>query len=201
MHWVQIAVSQWTANSSFAQAVKWVIQTFSGIFLLFSFLLTYRHNVKVRSSDLLLKLEEHFNSLGSKLAFLEYERTCYEPIKGILVAFGQDSDLLSESERKTLGDIDECLRFLYICSLHAGEKVHLLDGRRLWDVLHPSRLPHAYYYYLNKLNDNEHRPELYEYVRRFFPAFSAWLHRNEDALAYPETLMKATKKQPNNERR
>jgi hypothetical protein len=27
-----------------------------------------------------------------------------------------------------------------------------------------------------------------------FPALSAWLHRNEDALAYPEALMKATKK-------
>lgn len=188
MYWVQIAVSQCSANSSFAQAAKWVIQTFSGIFLLLSFLLTYRHNVKVRGSDLLLKLEEHFNSLGSKLAFLEYKRTCYEPIKGILVAFGQDPDLLSESERRTLQDIDECIRFLYICSLHAGEKIHLLDGRRLRDVLHPSRLPHAYYYFLNKLNDKKHRPELYDYVRRFYPTLSGWLHRNEEALACRETL-------------
>lgn len=192
MHWVQIAVSHYTANSPLAQTAKWIVQTFSGVFLLLSFLLTYRHNVQVRASDLLLKLEEHFNSLGSKLAFLEYKQTCYEPIKGILVAFGQDPDLLSENERKTLGDIDECIRFLYICSLHAGDKIHLLGRRRLWDFLHPSRLPHAYYYYLNKLNDKKHRPELYEYVRRFFPALSAWLHRNQDSLAYPEI----PKKQP-----
>lgn len=52
---------------------KWAVQILSGIFLLLSFLITYRHNARVRASDLLLELEEHFNTLGSKLAFLEYK--------------------------------------------------------------------------------------------------------------------------------
>jgi hypothetical protein len=184
MHWVQLVVNQYTTDSSLAQAAKWLIQTFSGIFILLSFLLTYRHNVKVRASDLLLKLEEHFNNLGAKLDFLEYKRNCYEPIKGIIVAFSRDPDLLSETERTTLRDIDECIRFLYICSLHAGQNISVPGRKRLRNVLHPSRLPQAYYYYFNKLNDKSVRPELYEYVRRFFPTFSEWLDRNEDALAY-----------------
>jgi len=187
MHFIQIVVNQPAAEPAWVPIAKWSVQFLSGFFILLSFLITYRHNVKVRASDLLLKLEEHFTTLGSKLDFLEFKQTCYEPIKGILVAFCKDPDLLSESERSTLRDIDECIRFLYICSLHAGEKVKLSTGNRIWSMLHPSRLPHAYYYYLNKLNDKELRPELYEYVRRFFPTFSAWLDRNEDALGGPLT--------------
>jgi hypothetical protein len=63
---------------------KWAVQVISGAFLLLSFLLTYRHNVRVRASDLLLKLEDHFNALGPKLFFLEYKQTCYDPVKDIL---------------------------------------------------------------------------------------------------------------------
>jgi hypothetical protein len=88
--------------------------------LLLSFLITYRHNVRVRASDPLLKLEEHFNTLGSKLAFLEYKQTCYQPIKDILTRFMAGPDNLSEGERKTLSDIDECIRFLYSCSESIG---------------------------------------------------------------------------------
>ena len=185
MHSIFVAVCQRTPVPVWVQGAKWGVQTISGIFLLLSFLITYRHSVKVRAGDLLLKLEETFNKLGSKLDFLEYKQTCYEPIKGILARFRENPDNLLENERRTLGDIDECIRFLYICSLHAGEKIHYVGERPWTHFLYPSRLPHAYYYYLNKLNDNAGRPELYAYVRDFFPAFSTWLTRNKDVLACP----------------
>ena len=172
------------AETHWAEAVKWIIQTVSGVFLLGTFLLTYRHNVRVRASDLLLKLEEHFNALGSKLCFLEYKKTCYDPIKGIFTRFCDNPDDLSEAERHTLADIDECIRFLYICSLHAGNRIARRGKSRWYDFVHSSRIPHAYYYYLNIMNDKDHRPELYAYVRRYFPILSRWLETNKDGLAY-----------------
>jgi len=173
------------SESGWVVFAKWAFQIISGAFLLLSFLITYRHNVRVRASDLLLKLEEHFNTLGSKLAFLEYKQTCYEPIKDILTRFTARPDNLSEGERKTLSDIDECIRFLYICTLQSGNKIQSNRSSRI-AFFNPSRLPHAYHYYLNKLNDQVGRPELVAYVRAFFPTLSAWLRRNEDVLAHPE---------------
>jgi hypothetical protein len=159
-YFIQVAQSPETAWVVF---VKWAAQILSGLFLLLSFLVTFRHNVRVRASDLLLKLEEHFNTLGSKLAFLEYRQTCYQPIKDIFVRFVDCPDSLSESERKTLSDIDDCIRFLYICTLQSGDKINLTGS--WWNTFfNQSRLPHAYHYYLNKLNDEEGRPELVRYV-------------------------------------
>ncbi len=170
---------------------KWAVQIVSGTFLLLSFLITYRHNVRVRASDLLLKLEEHFNMLGSKLAFLEYKKTCYEPIKDILVRFIECPDNLSESERKTLSDIDDCIRFLYICTLQSGQRIEL-SGSWWKTFFNPSRLPHAYHYYLHKLNDKKDRPELVRYVGALFPTLSGWLSRNKDALARAEHVQEAS---------
>jgi hypothetical protein len=178
-----IALGRFMAELPWPQIAKWVVQTGAGFFLLSSFLITYRHNAKVRASDLLLKLDEHFNILGAKLAFLEYKQTCYEPVKGILASFSQDPDRLSENERATLRDIDECIRFLYICSLHVGKKIHYPRRRGWTDFLYSTRIPHAYYYYFNKLNDRKDRPELYRYLQLFFPAFSAWLRTNAEILA------------------
>jgi hypothetical protein len=63
-----------------------------------------------------------------------------------------------------------------------------LRGHWWATVLNPSRLPHAYYYYLRKLNDKAGRPELVEYVNAFFPRLSRWLSRNENVLAHGERL-------------
>ncbi len=180
MQSVVITINPADAGPQWVAAAKWAIQVLSGLFLLSTFLLTYLQNAKVRAADLLLKLEERFNGLGSKLAFLEYKRECYDPIKGILTSFSKDPDSLSERERDTLRDIDECIRFFYICSLHAGGKLRSIR-RNQWTT---SRLPHAYYYYLDKLNDQENRPELYEYLRRFYPNLSNWLDRNKLVLAH-----------------
>jgi hypothetical protein len=186
MQSVVVTITQGSAEAQWVAIAKWSVQVVSGFFLLATFLLTYRQNAKVRAADLLLKLEERFNSLGSKLAFLEYKRNCYDPIKGILTSFSQDPDNLSESERQTLRDIDECIRFFYICSLHAGETVHSLRRSRWSALLTTSRLPHAYYYYLKKFHDPENRPELGEYVRRFYPNLWKWLDRNKSALGSAE---------------
>ena len=42
-------------ETHWAEALKWTIQTVSGVFLLGIFLLTYRHNVRVRASDLFVE--------------------------------------------------------------------------------------------------------------------------------------------------
>jgi hypothetical protein len=167
--------------------LKLLVPLFPSLLLLLTFVVTYIHNVNVRAGDLLLKLEETFSKLGSKLTFLEYKATCYDPIKGILRQCISDSNLLQEEERNTLGDLDQCIRFLYICSLLAGDKIHAKGKtpilKRWTRSLRPSRhLPLAYYYYLNRLNDHQDRPELCEYVERFFPLMRGWLERNGEAL-------------------
>jgi hypothetical protein len=64
-----VITTSWAApNGQWVDAAKWAVQVISSFFLLFTFLLTYRQNAKVRAADLLLKLEERFNGLGSKLA-------------------------------------------------------------------------------------------------------------------------------------
>jgi hypothetical protein len=171
-------------GSPWIGVLTWAVPIGSGFFLLATFLLTYMHNVNVRAGDLLLKLEDAFNKLGPKLAFLEYKVCCYEPVKGILQQCVDDSDQLQETERKTLEDMDQCIRFLYICTLHAGDKIFRLGEMSGWRrFFYPSRfVPQAYYYYLNRLNDETGRPELYCYIRTFFPIMRQWLDRNKEAL-------------------
>ena len=37
--------------------------------------------------------------------------------------------------------------------------------------------------FLNRLNDQENSPELFEYVRAYYPTLSNWLDRNERELS------------------
>ena len=112
------------STSTLDELIKWGIPSISAVFLLVTFLMTYLHNMNVRAGDLLLKLEEAFVKLGSKLAFLEYKATCYDPdIKRILDVSVPNPDSLKEWERRYLEDVDQCIRFLYICTLHAGTKI------------------------------------------------------------------------------
>jgi len=171
--------------STLDQLIKWAIPSISAVFLLVTFLMTYLHNMNVRAGDLLLKLEEAFVKLGSKLAFLEYKATCYDPdIKRILGVSVPNPDSLKEWERGYLEDVDQCIRFLYICTLHAGTKIPPKGKGRLKQFFFPWRLvPKAYYFYLDKLNDEKkERPELRKYVERYFPLLDDWLRCNQVAL-------------------
>jgi hypothetical protein len=146
---------------------------------------TYRQNSRVQASNLLLKLEEHFNQLGSKLLFLEYAKTCYAPIAPLLTQCMADPDSLSETERQTLMDVDECIRFLFICALNAPQRLHYID-QWPWTWLGSySQLPYAYVFYLNVLNDEKTRPELFKYVSNYFPQLRYWLGRNNNVLNAP----------------
>jgi hypothetical protein len=179
------------------KVVEWMVQTIAWIVLLMTFSLTYRHNARVRASDVLLKFLERFTALGPKLAFLEYKKNCYEPVKGLLQRFDNDRDNLSESERATLRDIDECIQFLYVVSLHAGKTIYFPSGRRRIDRRYDSLMPQAFYYYLDKLNDDKDRPDLCQYLKSFYPEFSTWLRKNANALAHdrsPESARKSGEK-------
>jgi hypothetical protein len=126
-----------------------------------------------------------FVKLGSKLAFLEYKGTCYEPdIKRILAVSVSDPDSLNEGERKYLEDVDQCIRFLYMCTLLAGTEIPLNGKGKVKQFFLPWRLvPKAYYFYLNKLVDEKtERPELRTYVERYFPLLNGWLKHNQVAL-------------------
>lgn len=155
----------------------------SGIFLLGTFVLTYRLSVHVRAGDLLLKLEDAFSKLGAKLAFLEYKKTCYEPVREILRKCYQSPDELNEAERQTMRDMDEVIRFLYLCTLHAGDTIHRPATTVLGRLVRPSRLPQAYYFYLGRLTDATDRAELCDYIKAWYPRLHYWLTRNRDALA------------------
>ena len=180
------------AGSTLDQVIKWAVPSISAVFLGVTFLLTYRHNMNVRAGDLLLKLEEAFVKLGSKLAFLEYKATCYDPdIKRILEVSVSNPDSLKEWQRRYLEDVDQCIRFLYICTLLAGTKIpptHKGKVRQAFGTVKqfflPWRLvPKAYYFYLDKLVDEKNeRPELRKYVWRYFPLLDHWLRRNRVAL-------------------
>jgi uncharacterized membrane protein YkgB len=123
--------------------------------------------------------------LGSKLAFLEYKATCYDPdIKRILDVSVETPDSLNEWERRYLEDVDQCIRFLYICTLHAGTKIPPKGSWSWKQFFFPWRLvPKAYYFYLDKLVDEKkQRPELHKYVAKYFPLLNDWLLRNQVAL-------------------
>jgi hypothetical protein len=175
-------VNPCSVESGWNGFAKWTFPILSGMFVLITFLLTYWYNLNVRAGDLLLKLEEAFTKLGSNLAFLEYKTTCYDPVKDIFRKCNDNVDSLTERERKTLEDMDACIRFLFICTIHAGNRVCPAQAGWLKRKFFPSRVPKAYYYYLNRLNDQELRPELYDYVRKFFPTMEPWLKRNKEAL-------------------
>jgi hypothetical protein len=172
-------------GSTLDQLIKWGIPSLSGAFLLITFLMTYLHNMNVRAGDLLLKLEDAFVKLGSKLAFLEYKGTCYEPdIKRILAVSVSHPDSLNEGERKYLEDVDQCIRFLYMCTLLAGTKIPLNGKGKVKQFFLPWRLvPKAYYFYLDKLVDEKtERSELRTYVEKYFPLLNGWLKHNQVAL-------------------
>jgi hypothetical protein len=179
---VHIEIANCATQSTGVQTLKWAVQMLSGLFIFMSFLLTYRHSVNVRAGDLLLKLEEAFKTLGMKLGFLEFPKTCYDPIKGILVKFMQDPDYLDQDERSTLADIDTCIRFLYLCTLHTGDTIPTAEGKDWRRFFYGTRVPQAFYYYLNKLNDQQNRPELYSYIRKYYPTLARWLDKNQRAL-------------------
>jgi hypothetical protein len=168
--------------STHAAGLTWTTLV-SGIFLLSSFLLTYRLSVHVRAGDLLLKLEDAFSKLGAKLAFLEYRKTCYEPVRDILRKCYETPDELNEAERQTMRDMDEVIRFLYLCTLHAGDTIHPPPKTTIGRLVRPSRLPQAYYFYLGRLTDATDRAELCNYIRKWYPRLHYWLQRNGSALA------------------
>lgn len=155
----------------------------SGIFLFGTFVLSYRLSVYVRAGDLLLKLEDAFSRLGAKLAFLEYEKTCYWPVRDILRKGTSAPDELNEAERETMRDMDEVIRFLYLCTLHAGDRIHAPARTALGRLVWPSRLPQAYYFYLGRLRDAKRRKELTEYIKAWYPRLHVWLDKNSDVLA------------------
>jgi hypothetical protein len=157
-------VNPCSVESGWNGFAKWTFPILSGMFVLITFLLTYWYNLNVRAGDLLLKLEEAFTKLGSNLAFLEYKTTCYDPVKDIFQKCNDNVDSLTERERKTLEDMDACIRFLFICTIHAGNRVCPAQAGWL------------------KRKDQELRPELYDYVRKFFPTMEPWLKRNKEAL-------------------
>jgi hypothetical protein len=76
-----IEIAQAPAESSWVVFAKWAIQILSGAFLLLSFLITYRHNVKVRASDLLLKLEELSLTSDRNSRFWNINRHATNPSK------------------------------------------------------------------------------------------------------------------------
>jgi hypothetical protein len=168
--------------STHAAGLTWTT-LISGIFLLASFVLTYRLSVHVRAGDLLLKLEDAFSKLGSKLAFLEYRKTCYEPVREILRKASKAPDELTEGERQTMQHMDEVIRFLYLCTLHAGDTVYPPPKSAFGRLVRPSRLPQAYYFYLRRLTDTKDRKELCEYIEACYPRLHSWLLRNQRALA------------------
>ena len=177
-------------GSALDTIIKWAIPSLSAVIVLVTFLMTYSHNMNVRAGDLLLKLEEVFVKLGSKLAFLEYKRTCYDPdIKRILKVSVDDPDSLNEWERRYLEDVDQCIRFLYTCTLHAGRTIPLKENAERkqsffrWQLFPWRLVPQAYYFYLNKLVDEKReRPELVRYVETYFPLLNDWLKANQVAL-------------------
>lgn len=168
--------------STHAAGLTWTT-LISGLFLLGTFLLTYRLSVHVRAGDLLLKLEDAFSRLGAKLAFLEYRKTCYEPVREILRKAYTAPDELNEAERQTMRDMDEVIRFLYLCTLHAGDTIHPPAKTAFGRLVRPSRLPQAYYFYLRRLTDKTERAELCEYIQQWYPRLHTWLGRNSSALA------------------
>jgi hypothetical protein len=153
------------------------------VVLLVTYIFTYRYNVEVRAGDLVLKLEEAFIKLGRKLAFLEY-RSCYDGyVQNIFKRCVKNPDELEEHERSTLEDLDQCIRFLYVCALLAGDKIDSAGKMGFKGWFFPSRLiPQAYYFYLNQLNDQKNRSDLGLYVGTFFPVLREWLDRNSAAL-------------------
>ncbi|MEO8736970.1 MAG: hypothetical protein ABI380_10565 [Edaphobacter sp.] len=167
-------------------AAKWVVPILSGLFISITFLMTYWYNVSVRAGDLVLKLEEAFIKLGSNLAFLEYKETCYDgDVQSILQRCTDSAGLLDPRQRKTLEDVDQCIRFLFICTLLAGKKIPFHGKRRLRQFFFPSRLvSRAYYFYLDRLSDRKnYRPELRRYIKKYFRLLDEWLLDNKEALA------------------
>jgi hypothetical protein len=121
-----------SSAAPWAAVVQSLVAVLSGVLLVTIGLLTYAHNVRVRAGDLLLKLEEAFGRLGSNLAFLEYKATCYDGyVQTILKRATDVPDSLDERQRRTLEDVDQCIRFLYICTLHAGETIPRKGKRSL----------------------------------------------------------------------
>lgn len=181
-----INVNPDSVESGWNIAARWVFPVISGLFISITFLSTYWYNVSVRKGDLLLKLEDAFIKLGSNLAFLEYKKTCYDPdVKRILQRCTDSPGSLDLDERKMLEDVDQCIRFLYMCTLVAGKKISPY-GKEGWrQFFFPSSVvPQAYYFYLDRLNDRkEYRPELRSYIEKYFRLLDDWLSLNKDALA------------------
>ncbi|MDE1176665.1 MAG: hypothetical protein PW789_08655 [Edaphobacter sp.] len=179
---IEIALTQPGPESLWVTFFKSILPGIVAALGIIAAFTTYRQNSRVQASNLLLKLEEHFNQLGSKLFFLEYPETCYAPIAPILSQCMTNPDSLHDDQRKLIMDVDECIRFLYICALNAPDTLHFLKHWPWKWLGSTSRLPHAYMYYLRQLNDRTDKPVLYSYVRKYFPTMSDWLDRNRAAL-------------------
>lgn len=130
----------------------------------------YRHDLKIKSSDLLIKMEDEFREIAHTCLLIEITHSYNSAIKPILTKVLNEQEL-NGYEFERLQEIDRCLRFFYLCTvLHADLRIE------------QAVIARSYYFHANLLLDDKTRPDLATYVRRDYKRLTEWLTKNKPSF-------------------
>jgi hypothetical protein len=146
---------------------------FGGGWALYQYVL----GTRLKAAETLLKVEEEFRNVFQTYEAIEDSASYQKLIKPVLDA--ERKNTLDDKGLEKLGQIDRCLRFLYLCSvLNDTLRVDRIFGVKV------GVLRSAYYYYIAILlsDERKQRPELLDYTDLYYPRLTEWVHKNEAEL-------------------
>jgi hypothetical protein len=137
---------------------------------------TYREGQRVKAAEMLLNMEQEFRVILPTYELIENPGVYNDKIVPMLREVMKGSSL-KEEHIKLLGELDRCLRFLFLCSVLNQDL-----------AVEHNALIRAYHHYVGILAEladvnNTKNVDLAQYIAKFYPTLCRWTTNNRALLA------------------
>lgn len=146
-------------------------------------IVTFRRSNRIKAAEIILALEASYKEHIDTLLQIEYLDEYIKIFKPALERMLSGAPSLTPQQSKAIDKLERVLRYFFSC-------VHV---RRL--RVDSSALAPMCAWYLRVMCDSQERPELREYIRRYWPAVFFWSELV--GLPWPRRVLRFTRQIPN----